>query len=144
MPRQTTFAKTGQFTHGWRHIDADGQVLGRLATRIATTLMGKHRPTYTPHVDCGDYVVVTNAAKIVMTGRKPEQKLYLTWSGYPGGQKAESYGSLRTRKPERLIELAVKRMLPKSKLGRHMAKKLKVYAGPDHPHQAQRMQPLDS
>ncbi|MHC4217726.1 MAG: 50S ribosomal protein L13 [Planctomycetota bacterium] len=143
MPRQTSFAKASDITPVWRHVDAEGQVLGRLATRIATVLMGKHRPNYTPHIDGGDYVIITNAEKIVLTGRKAEQKMKLRFSGYPGGLKAESYASLLKRRPEVIFEDAVRRMLPKSVLGRQMYKKLKVYAGPDHPHHAQQPIGLD-
>jgi large subunit ribosomal protein L13 len=142
MPRQTSFAKAGQITPQWRHVDAEGQVLGRLATRIATILMGKHRPEYTPHIDGGDYVIVTNAEKVVLTGRKAEQKMKLRYSGHPGGLKAESYASLLKRRPEVVVEDAVRCMLPKSVLGRQMFRKLKVYAGPDHPHHAQQPTPL--
>ncbi|MHC4414081.1 MAG: 50S ribosomal protein L13 [Planctomycetota bacterium] len=142
--RKTYVAKARDLEPAWRHVDAEGQVLGRLATRIATLLMGKHRPQYTPHVDCGDYVIVTNAAKVVLTGRKAEQKMKLRYSGYPGGLKAESYSSLLKRRPEVILEDAVRRMLPKSKLGRTMFGKLKVYPGPDHPHHAQRPIPLDA
>ena len=143
MPRQTYFAKAGDVTPVWRQVDAEGQVLGRLSVRIATILMGKHRPQYTPHVDCGDFVIVTNAQKIVLTGRKAEQKTRMRYSGYPGGLKAETYGSLLERRPQVVIENSVRRMLPKSKLGRKMLAKLKVYAGPDHPHQAQQPIGLD-
>ena len=143
MPRQTYFAKAGDVTPVWRQVDAEGQILGRLSVRIATILMGKHRPQYTPHVDCGDFVIVTNAQKIVLTGRKAEQKTRMRFSGYPGGLKAETYGSLLKRRPQVLIENAVRRMLPKSKLGRKMLAKLKVYAGPDHPHHAQQPIGLD-
>ncbi len=143
MPRQTFFASSKDVTPQWRHVDADGMVLGRLATRIATVLMGKHRPTYTPHVDGGDYVIVTNAGKVVLTGRKAEHKMKLHYSGYPGGLKAESYGSLLQRRPEVVMEQAVRRMLPKSILGRKMFRKLKVYAGADHPHHAQNPVPLN-
>ena len=143
MPRQTYFAKAGDVTPVWRQVDAEGQVLGRLSVRIATILMGKHRPQYTPHVDCGDFVIVTNAQKIVLTGRKAEQKTRMRYSGYPGGLKAETYGSLLKRRPQVVVENSVRRMLPKSKLGRKMLAKLKVYAGPDHPHQAQRPIGLD-
>ncbi len=142
MPRQTYFAKAEDVQPQWRHVDAEGQVLGRLATKIATVLMGKHRPTYTPHVDGGDYVIVTNAAKIVLTGRKAEQKMKLRYSGYPGGLKAESYGSLLERRPQVVIEQAVRRMLPKTILGRKMFRKLKVYGGSGHPHHAQHPVPL--
>ncbi|MCH8342754.1 MAG: 50S ribosomal protein L13 [Planctomycetes bacterium] len=144
MPRQTYFAKAADVTPAWRHVDAEGQVLGRLATRIATVLMGKHRPDYTPHVLGGDFVIVTNAEKIVLTGRKAEQKMKLRYSGYPGGLKAESYASLLKRRPRVVMEDAVRRMLPKNKLGRRMFTNLKVYAGPDHPHHAQQPVPLDS
>ncbi|MCZ6492500.1 MAG: 50S ribosomal protein L13 [Phycisphaerales bacterium] len=144
MPRQTYFAKAADVTPAWRHVDAEGQVLGRLATRIATVLMGKHRPDYTPHVLGGDFVIVTNAEKIVLTGHKAQQKMKLRYSGYPGGLKAESYASLLKRRPRVVMEDAVRRMLPKNKLGRRMFTNLKVYAGPDHPHHAQQPVPLDS
>lgn len=144
MPRQTYFARASDITPRWRIVDADGQVLGRLAARIAVPLMGKHRPEYTPHVACGDYVIVTNAAKVVLTGRKAQQKMKLHYSGYPGGLKKESYASLLKRRPNVVLENAVRRMLPKNRLGRTMFRKLKVYEGPDHPHQAQRPIPLDA
>ena len=144
MPRQTYFAKAADVTPAWRHVDAEGQVLGRLATRIATVLMGKHRPDYTPHVLGGDFVIVTNAEKIVLTGHKAQQKMKLRYSGYPGGLKAESYASLLKRRPRVVMEDALRRMLPKNKLGRRMFTNLKVYAGPDHPHHAQQPVPLDS
>lgn len=134
LRRQTFVAKRGEIVKQWRIVDATDLRLGRMATEIATVLMGKHRPEYTPHVDTGDFVIVTNASKVALSGRKAEQKLRLTYSGYPGGQSAESYGHLRERKPELLIEEAVRRMLPKSRLGRVMLKKLKVYAGEEHPH----------
>lgn len=143
MPRQTYFAKAGDVTPDWHHVNADGKVLGRISTEIATILMGKHRPEYTPHVDCGDFVVVTNAEKVVLTGRKAEQKMKLRYSGYPGGLKAKSYGEVQSKHPERLIEDSVRRMLPKNRLGRQMLKKLKVYAGPEHPHHAQQPQTLE-
>jgi large subunit ribosomal protein L13 len=143
MPRQTTFAKAENIKPTWRIADAEGEVLGRLAARVATLLMGKHRPDYTPHVDGGDFVIVTNAAKVRLTGRKAEQKQKLRYSGHPGGLKAESYASLLKRRPELVIEDAVRRMLPKSRLGRRMFQKLKVYAGPEHPHQAQQPKSLD-
>ena len=143
MPRQTYFAKAGDVTPVWRQVDAEGEILGRLSVRIATILMGKHRPQYTPHVDCGDFVIVTNAQKIVLTGRKAEQKTRMRYSGYPGGLKAETYGSLLERRPQVVLENSVRRMLPKSKLGRKMLAKLKVYAGPEHPHHAQQPIGLD-
>lgn len=140
MRRQTTLATPQSAPHkAWRVINADGVPLGRLAADVAVVLMGKHRPEYTPHVDCGDYVIVTNASKVALTGKKAEQKLALRYSGYPGGLKAEPYGRLRQRHPEKLIEDAVRRMLPKNRLGRHMLKKLRVYPGADHPHQGQRL-----
>ena len=117
--------------------------MGRIATEIATILMGKHRPEYTPHVDCGDFVVVTNCEKVLLTGRKAQQKVKTTYSGYPGGLKTRTYAQLLQRHPERLMEDAVRRMLPKNRLGRQMLKKLKVYAGPDHPHHAQQPAPLN-
>lgn len=135
MPRQTYIAKPDQIKPKWHHVDAQGKVLGRIATRIATVLMGKHRPEFTPHVDCGDYVVVTNAKDVVLTGNKAQQKEMIRYVYYPGGQKRETYESVLRRHPERVVEHAVTRMLPKSKLGRKMAKKLRVYAGPEHPHE---------
>jgi len=140
--RQTTFRKTGEPNPSWRHVDAEGQVLGRLASDIAVVLMGKHRPDYTPHVDTGDFVVVTNAEKVKLTGRKAEQSVRKRYTGYPGGLKSETFGNLRERRPEALLEDAVRRMLPKNRLGRQMFKKLKVYRGSDHPHQAQQPTPL--
>ncbi|MEX0876605.1 MAG: 50S ribosomal protein L13 [Phycisphaerales bacterium] len=134
LRRQTFVAKRGEVTKQWRQVDATGQSLGRLASDIATVLMGKHRPEYTPHVDCGDFVIVTNASQVGLTGNKAKYKLRQTYTGYPGGQKTETYGHLRERKPELLIEDAVRRMLPKSRLGRQMLKKLKVYPGTEHPH----------
>lgn len=134
LRRQTFMAKNGDVAKQWRIVDATDQSLGRLASDIATVLMGKHRPEYTPHVDCGDFVIVTNAAKVKLTGKKAEQKLRLTYSGYPGGQSAESLGHLRDRRSDILVSEAVRRMLPKSRLGRQMLKKLKVYDGADHPH----------
>jgi len=134
LRRQTFVAKKGEVAKQWRIVDATDQSLGRLSTEIATVLMGKHRPEYTPHVDCGDFVIVTNAANIGLSGKKADQKLRLTYSGYPGGQSAESYGHIRDRKPELLITESVRRMLPKSRLGRQMLKKLKVYSGAEHPH----------
>ena len=135
--RQTTYAKPGEIDFKWRLVDADGQHLGRMAAEIAIVLMGKHRPEYTPHTDSGDFVIVTNAGKVVMTGRKAEQRLKMRYTRYPGGLKTETYGQVRDRKPEKLIEDAVRRMLPKSRMGRVMMSKLKVYPGAEHPHQAQ-------
>jgi large subunit ribosomal protein L13 len=142
MRRQTFFAKAGQVPKKWRQVDATGQSLGRLAVDIATVLMGKHRPEYTPHVDTGDFVIVTNATKVGLTGNKAEQKMKQRYSEYPGGLKMESYGSVRQRKPELLIEDAVRRMMPKNRLSRHLLKNLKVYPGAEHPHAAENPIPL--
>ncbi|MDQ7013859.1 MAG: 50S ribosomal protein L13 [Planctomycetota bacterium] len=137
LRRQTYSAKPGDVVKKWHVVDAESVSLGRLATDVAVILMGKHRPEYTPHIDTGDFVIVTNAGKVQLTGNKANQKYRKRYSGYPGGQKLESFGSLRERRPEVLIEDAVRRMLPKTRLGRQMIKKLKVYPGTDHPHQAQ-------
>jgi len=130
-------AKAGELAKHWYVIDAEGQVVGRLAAQIAPILMGKHRPTYTPHIDTGDYVIVTNVDKVVFTGQKWQQKSYQRYSGYPGGQRDEAAWKLFQRRPERILELAIQRMMPKNKIGRHMLAKLKLYVGPNHPHQAQ-------
>lgn len=137
MRRQTFMAKPGEIDRQWRHFDASDVPLGRLAADIAVVLMGKHRPEYTPHTDTGDFVVVTNAGKVALTGAKAQQSLKKHYTGYPGGLKAETFGSVRDRRPEKLVEDAVRRMLPKNRLGRVMIKKLKVYGGAEHPHQAQ-------
>ncbi len=121
----------------WRVVDADGKVLGRLASEIATVLMGKHRADYVPHMATGDFVVVVNASKVALTGRKTEQKIYRRHSQYPGNLKEIPFSRMLERTPERIIELAVRGMLPKNKLGRKMLSRLKVYAGPEHPHSAQ-------
>lgn len=143
MNRQTFHAKNGEVAQHWLHVDAEGQVLGRLASRIATILMGKHKPTYTPHHDVGDFVVVTNARKIVLTGQKLDQKFRETFSGHPSGRKITSYRDVLATHPERLIEDAVRRMLPKNRLGVKMLSKLKVYADAEHPHAAQQPAPLE-
>ena len=126
----------------WWVVDAEGKALGRIASKIATVLRGKNKPTFTPHVDTGDFVIVVNAKKVLLTGRKLEQKQYVRHSGEPGGFRSESYGDLLERKPELPIQKAVKGMLPKNILGRELLTKLKVYPGPDHPHAAQKPQPL--
>jgi len=131
---KTYSAKVGEIDRRWYVVDAADIPLGRLSTRIAKVLIGKHKPTYTAHVDTGDFVIVVNAEKTKLTGRKEETKIYYRHSGKPGNLKAETAGELRARRPERMIELAVRRMLPKNKLGRQQLKKLKVYAGPEHPH----------
>ncbi|MFH1746629.1 MAG: 50S ribosomal protein L13 [Planctomycetota bacterium] len=135
-------AKPGEVEQKWYFVDAKDQVLGRLAVRIATVLMGKHKPSYTRHVDVGDFVVVLNAGGVRVTGRKPDTKVYQRYSGHPGGLKETSLKTVLERHPERVLSEAVRRMLPKSKLGRHMLSKLKLHAGPDHPHQAQQPEPL--
>jgi large subunit ribosomal protein L13 len=142
MPRQTTFMKATEVRRAWHHVDAEGKILGRIAASIAPILMGKHHPAYTPHVDTGDFVVVTNASKVVLTGRKGEQRMHMTYSGYPGGLKSRSINHMLEKHPERVLEQAVRRMLPKTRLGRAMFKKLKVYAGPDHDLGVQGMQSL--
>lgn len=126
----------------WFIVDAEGQVLGRISSKIATVLRGKHRPEYTPHVDTGDNVIVINAEKVKLTGKKDNDKIYQSYSGYPGGLKELTANQVRERKPERLIEAAVKGMLPKNKLGNAMFHKLWVYVGPEHPHAAQKPEPL--
>ncbi len=136
-------AKPNEVEERWYLVDASGKVLGRLASRIAAILRGKHRPIFTPHVDLRDFVIVINAEKIRLTGRKAQQKMLYRHSGYPGGLKEVSYGTLLATNPEQLIRKAVMGMLPKNPLGRKLLKKLKVYRGPDHPHQAQRPVPLD-
>jgi large subunit ribosomal protein L13 len=132
-----------QITRRWLLVDADGQTLGRLASRVAQILRGKHKPIYTPHLDTGDHVVVVNADKVRLTGRKLDQKRYYRHSGYPGGLKETPVRKMLETHPERVIEYAVWGMLPKGKLGRQMYKKLKVYAGGEHPHAAQGPRPID-
>jgi large subunit ribosomal protein L13 len=127
----------------WHVIDADGEVLGRIATVVARLLQGKHKPTYTPFMDVGDFVVVVNAATVKLSGRKEDQKIYRQHSGYEGGLREERARLVRQRKPERLVEEAVHGMLPKTKMGEAMYRKLKVYAGPDHPHAAQKPTKLE-
>jgi len=139
----TFSARAQDVAHGWYVVDAAGKPLGRLATEIARRLRGKHKPIYTPHVDTGDYIVVVNAEKVAVTGAKRTQKMYHHPSGYPGGIKSMSFEHLMERKPTRAIEIAVKGMLPKGPLGRAMYRKLKVYAGPEHRHEAQQPQPLE-
>lgn len=136
-------AKPGEVGADWHLVDADGKALGRLAARVATILMGKHKPTYTAHVLTGDFVVIVNAEKVRLTGRKMEQKEYDHYTYYPSGRKVTPIARMMERHPQRVIQLAVRRMLPKSKLGRDMLKRLKVYAGPDHPHRAQQPRALE-
>jgi large subunit ribosomal protein L13 len=139
---KTYSAKNGEISQSWFIVDASEHTLGRLATRIATVLRGKHKAEFTPHVDTGDYVVVVNAEKIKLTGRKEKQKMYHNYSGYKGGLRSSSAAEIREVNPERMVEDAVKGMLPKNRLSRQVLKKLKVYAGEEHPHSAQGPQPL--
>jgi len=134
----TYFPKEGEIVRKWYVVDASGQTLGRLASQVARILMGKENPKYTPFLDTGDHVVVVNAAKVRITGMKAEQKLYQHYTGYPGGLRTEDFKKRFARKPELVIEQAVLRMLPKTKLGRHMFSKMKVYKGDKHPHAAQK------
>jgi len=140
---KTYTAKPKDIKREWFLVDAEGKTLGRLATKIAEILRGKHKPIYTPHLDCGDYVVVINADKIRVTGRKLDQKIYYRHSGYPGGLKSITLRDQLQKHPERVLEAAVRGMLPKNRLGRKMFKKLKVYAGDSHPHQAQQPKTLE-
>lgn len=140
---KTFSAKPHEIKREWFVVDAQGQTLGRLATRVATILRGKHKPIYTPHVDCGDYVIVVNAGKINVTGQKLDKKIYYRHSMYPGGLRQVSLRRQLQIHPDRIIEAAVRGMLPKNRLGRKMFKKLKIYAGPDHPHQAQQPKSLE-
>ena len=143
MNRQTTLAKNNEVAQEWVHIDATDLVLGRVSTQIAMILMGKTKPTYTPHHDVGDFVVVTNAEKIKLTGKKLDQKTHEHFTGHPSGRKVKSFRDVLAKHPERLIEESVRRMLPKNKIGSKMLTKLKVYAGPEHPHQAQNPKALE-
>jgi large subunit ribosomal protein L13 len=139
-----TFQATAQDRErGWYVVDAEGKTLGRLATQIANVLRGKHKPTYTPHVDVGDFVIVVNAEKVAVTGDKREKKLYWRHSGYPGGIRSRTLGDLLEKRPEEVIRKAVKGMLPRNRLARAQLRKLKVYAGPEHPHQAQKPEQLE-
>ena len=140
---KTYYAKPGEVEREWLLIDAEDQVLGRVATKAATLLKGKHKPQYTPHVDTGDFVVIINADKIRLTGTKAGKKSYFRHSGFPGGLHETSFEEAMEKHPERVIEYAVKGMLPKNTLGRAMGKKLKVYAGPEHPHMAQKPRQIE-
>ena len=140
---RTYSPKPGEITRRWHVIDATDVVLGRLASHAAQLLRGKHKPIFAPHVDTGDFVIIVNADKVALTGRKRAQKVAYRHSGYPGGLKRVSYDTLLSTRPERAVELAVRGMLPKNRLGRKMLKKLKVYAGPDHPHAAQKPVPYE-
>jgi large subunit ribosomal protein L13 len=140
---KTFSANPGAVDPQWFVVDASGKTLGRMASAIAARLRGKHKPEYTPHVDTGDYIVVVNAAKVHVTGNKAQDKIYHHHTGFPGGMKNISFGKLIDKTPERVVELAVKGMLPRNPLGRAMARKLKVYAGAEHPHTAQQPQALE-
>jgi len=141
--QKSYMAKPDELQRRWYHVDAEGETLGHIAVKVATVLMGKHKPTYTPHVDTGDYVVVINAGQIQATGKKDQQKVYQWYTGWPGGQKQRTLAQMRTARPEDILRLAVRRMLPKNRLGRTMLKKLKMYRGAEHPHAAQNPEPLD-
>ena len=140
---KTWNAKNDEIERRWYVVDAEGQTLGRLATRIADTLRGKRKPEYTPHVDTGDFVVVVNAEKIAVTGKKREEKIYYRHSGYPGGLRERTLGEELERRPTEVLRKAVKGMLPRNRLARQQINKLKIYAGPEHPHQAQKPQPME-
>jgi large subunit ribosomal protein L13 len=143
MPRQTYNAKNDEVAKNWLLVDGTDKVLGRLSTRLATILMGKHKPQYTPHTDVGDFIIVTNAEKIRLTGSKPDQKEFQTFSGHPGGQKSYTYRWMLEHRPEKLLERSVRRMMPRNRLGRRQLSKLKVYRGAEHPHQAQNPEPIE-
>lgn len=144
MTNNKTFSpKPANISHEWWVVDAADVPLGRIASEVAQLIRGKHKPTFAPHVDGGDFVIVVNAGKVAVTSSKSQEKIYYRHSGYPGGLKAESFERLIERRPQQVIERAVKGMLPKSKLGRRLNRKLKVYAGPDHPHVAQQPKPYD-
>ena len=140
---KTYVATPSDRERNWLVVDANGQTLGRLATRIADVLRGKRKPEYTPHIDVGDFVVVVNAEKIAVTGKKRQEKLYHRHSGYPGGLRSRNLEQMLERQPEEVLRLAVKGMLPRNRLGRAQLRKLKIYAGPDHPHAAQQPQPME-
>jgi large subunit ribosomal protein L13 len=140
---KTFVATPANRERNWVLVDASGKTLGRLATRIADALRGKRKPEYTPHIDTGDFVVVVNAEKIAVSGNKREQKIYYRHSGYPGGLRTRTLEEMLERRPEEVIRLAVKGMLPRNRLGRQQLRKLRVYAGPDHPHEAQKPKSID-
>jgi len=140
---KTYSAKAGDVQHDWYVVDATDVPLGRLATRVATVLRGKHKPMYTPHMDTGDHVVVVHAGAVKLTGRKLDQKIYERYSGYPSGRQTWTAREMLEKRPEEIIKLAVRGMLPKNRLGRQMIKKLKVYAGAEHPHTAQKPEPME-
>jgi large subunit ribosomal protein L13 len=141
--KMTVSAKESEVEKQWWVVDASGQTLGRLASQVASILRGKHKPLFTPHIDCGDFVVIVNADKIAVATKRAEQKEYVRHTGYPGGQRMTSFRQMNEQHPERVIEIAVRKMLPKNRLGRRIITKLKVYAGDLHPHQAQKPQQLE-
>lgn len=143
MTTKTYTPRAGEIERRWFVVDATGQTLGRLASRVAAVLEGKHKPTYADHLDCGDHVIVVNAARIAVSGDKRRSKIYYRHSGYPAGLKSETLGELLERRPEEAIRRAIRGMLPKSRLGAQQLRKLKIYAGAEHPHQAQRPEPLE-
>jgi large subunit ribosomal protein L13 len=144
LPDMKTYVATPESRErNWLVVDASGQTLGRLATRIADALRGKRKPEYTPHVDVGDFVIVVNAEKIAVSGNKREEKRYYRHSGYPGGLRSRTLEEMLARRPEEVVRLAVKGMLPRNRLGRAQLRKLKIYAGPDHPHAAQKPEPME-
>jgi large subunit ribosomal protein L13 len=143
MNNKTFSPKAADLTHAWWVVDATDLPLGRLASEVARLIRGKHKPTFAPHVDGGDHVIVVNATKVAITSDKSQKKIYYRHSGFPGGLKEETFEALLARRPEQVIERAVKGMLPKNRLGRKMISKLKVYAGPDHPHEAQMPQVME-
>ena len=142
MGNKTYMAKTGEIDPKWWLVDADEKILGRLSSDIAVILMGKHRPTYTPHIDTGDHIVVINAEKVALSGNKWEKKVYTRYTGYPG-LRSETAADRLAKRPEMILREAVRRMLPKNKLGRKMLSKLKIFVGPDHDHQAQQPESID-
>jgi len=144
VEKTTRFFKSEDVDHPWHLVDANGKTLGRVATQVATLLRGKHKPQFTPNADLGDFVVVVNAEKIKLTGKRAELKEYFHYTGYPGGATFEKFKELMQKHPDRVFEHAIRGMLPHNRLGRKIIKKLKVYAGPDHPHTAQRPEPFTS
>jgi large subunit ribosomal protein L13 len=142
VEKTTRFFKSEEVDHRWHLVDANGKTLGRIATQVATLLRGKHKPQFTPNADLGDFVVVVNAEKIKLTGKRAELKEYFHYTGYPGGATFEKFKELMQKHPDRVFEHAIRGMLPHNRLGRKIIKKLKVYAGPDHPHTAQRPEPF--
>ncbi|MBK8956783.1 MAG: 50S ribosomal protein L13 [Saprospiraceae bacterium] len=138
---KTSYSKSAETSRKWHVVDAEGQVVGRLSSQVAHLLMGKHKTDFAPHMDCGDNVIIVNAAKVRFTGKKMDDKVYLTYSGYPGGQKSATPREVLAKHPNRILEVAIRKMLPKSKLGDAMYRKLFIYEGAEHPHSAQKPEP---